>query len=159
MYNKKIPNKKELIERFIAAKKKSPEKGIEKPKLHKKLEKQVIKEIEAMIKDKTKPNIQIRKRDLVKGKFNPWYHNNELSMQAHGLMNYLWNKVGYTNKLKFKFLCLSFKNSEEEIKKTIDELIERGYLKIYKLPTKGLRFDLFRSQFITKENNTSKDFF
>lgn len=119
----------------------------------------INKKIEKIMKDDDQPLIQVRKRYTDNGKNRGWHLDDRLSLKACGLMAYLWYAVERTDDLKLKYLALEFKTKEEDIKKSIDELIEKGYLQISKVPNpkKVYRFDIFRNKYRTSSRYTSKD--
>ena len=114
-----------------------------------------IKEMEKHIKNEV--NIQVRRQEAIQGKFEPWYKNNQLSMQAKGVMNHLWNQLEWTDKTNIKFIAHHFSNSEHEVKAAINELIRHGYIFAYKVEENRVRFDLFRSKFRAKNKKYVED--
>jgi len=119
----------------------------------------INKEIEKIMKDDDQPFIQVRRRYTDNGKNRGWHLDNRLTLKAHGLMAWLWYVVERTDNLKLNYLALKFETKEEDIKKSIDELIEKGYLQISKVPNpkKVYRFDIFRNKYRTSSRYTSKD--
>jgi len=104
-----------------------------------------IEEIKKHLKNEV--IVEVRRQEMINGKFEPWYKNKELSMQAKGVMHYLWDQLEWTNKTNIKFITYQFGNSEYEVKCALNELIKVGYLVAYKTKNKRVRFDLFRSKF------------
>jgi DNA-binding MarR family transcriptional regulator len=119
----------------------------------------INKEIEKIMKDDDQPFIQVRKRYTDNSKNIGWIFDYKLSLQAYGLMAYLWYAVERTDDLELKYLALKFETTENHIKESIDELIEKGYLQISKVPKpkKVYRFDIFRNKYRTSSRYTSKD--
>lgn len=114
-----------------------------------------IKEMEKHLKNEV--NIQVRRQEAIQGKFEPWYKNNQLSMQAKGIMNHLWDQIKWTNNINIKFIAGMFSNSEHEVKCAINELIRHGYIFAYQTEEKRVRFDLFRSKFRAKNKKYVED--
>jgi len=119
----------------------------------------INKEIEKIMKDDDQPFIQVRKRYTDNSKNIGWIFDYKLSLQAYGLMAYLWYAVERTDDLELKYLALKFETTENHIKESIDELIEKGYLQISKVPKpkKVYRFDIFRNKYRTSRRYTAKD--
>jgi len=114
-----------------------------------------IKEMKKHLKNEV--NIQIRRQEGIQGKFEPWYKNNKLSMQAKGVMNYLWDQLEWTDKTNIKFITHRFSNSEYEVKCAINELIRHGYIFAYQVEENIVRFDLFRSKLRAKNKKYLED--
>jgi len=114
-----------------------------------------IKEMEKHMKNEVK--IQVRRQEAIQGKFEPWYRNWKLSMQAKGIMSYLWDQLEWTNETNIKFIAYKFSNSEHEVKDAINELIRHCYIYAYEVKENRVRFDLFRSKFRAKNKKYTED--
>lgn len=117
-----------------------------------------LESLHKLINSDTNLKIELRIRDKIKEKSNYWYFNNELSMAAKGMMHYFIQIIKYSNNLNLRKIILFSSDDEIKTKKTIDELVEAGYLMISRLPSGGVRFDVFKSKFDFKPKYKTRDF-